>query len=113
MAEGNASSFPDDSQSGEADLTDCLKWKELPESVWFAVVEVMPIKTRYGGSYILTLISRDGVTQRYWTTRMIGAEIEKRIGANAGGMKVYVKSLGKRSNAQKTSEYFDFDIMCK
>ena len=105
-------SFPDDSQSGDSDLTNCSKWRELTVGSWFEVADVMAVKTQFGESFILTLISRDGISRRYWSTKMIGSEVGIRMTANTDGKKLYVKSLGKKPNTQKTKEYFDFDIMC-
>ena len=104
--------FPDDTQAGESDFADVKKWLEVPLATWYKVESISSVRSKFGPSYNVSLVDRFGVTQRYWTTKMIGEEVDRRLRENVTSSKnVFIKSLGSRLNSKGTNTYYNYDIM--
>ena len=104
-------SFPDDAIGGNDEVRTARKWRELPEHIWYLVVKTFKVKTQYGPGVIVTLQNRAGEIVMYWTTPIIGDGISSRIVLAINGKRLFIKSLGKRSNVKGTSSYYDFETL--
>ena len=103
--------FPDDTQSGESNFTDVKKWLEVPLTTWYEVRGITLVRSKFGPSYIISLVDRFGVMQRYWSTKMIGEGVDRRLRENDTTKNVFIKSLGSRLNSNGTNTYYNYDIM--
>ena len=103
--------FPDDTQSGESNFTDVKKWLEVPLATWYEVRGITSVRSKFGSSYIISLVDRFGVMQRYWSTKIIGEGVDRRLHENDTTKNVFIKSLGSRLNSNGTNTYYNYDIM--
>ena len=103
--------FPDNTQAGESDFADVKKWLEVPLATWYKVESISMVRSKFGPSYNVSLVDRSGATQRYWTTKMIGEEVDRRLRENNTSKNVFVKSLGSRLNSKGTNTYYNYDIL--
>ena len=103
--------FPDNTQAGESDFTDVKTWLEVLLATWFKVSLISLVGSKFGSSYIISLVDRFGVMQRYWSTKMIGEEVDRRLRENDTTKNVFIKSLGSRLNSTGTNTYYNYDIM--
>ena len=103
--------FPDNTQAGESDFADVKKWLEVPLATWYKVESISMVRSKFGPSYNVSLVDRSGSTQRYWMTKKIGEEVDRRLRENNTSKNVFVKSLGSRLNSKGTNTYYNYDII--
>ena len=103
--------FPEDSIAGESDFSDVQKWIDLPLNIWYKVIGITLVNSLHGRSYVITVGDREGNNMRYWTTQLIGDEIEKKFLLKQPDKNLFVKSLGKTLNMRQTNSYYNFDLI--
>ena len=107
----NANTFPENSIVGESDFSDVVKWIDVPLNVWYKVNGITSLNSMHGKSYVITVSDREGNEMRYWSTKLIGEEIEKKLPLVQSPKNLFLKSLGKKMNGSKTNSYYNFDLI--
>ena len=92
-----------------------INWGDLPTEVIYRVDSVKHKTISRDGkdvqSKYAVLVGVDGGTKKVWLTSIIEQELMKyKIG---GEDKIYIQSLGLKSNKSGTRKYYDFDLVKK
>ena len=95
-------------------VTDTIKWRELPEKVWYKITNISDEKKgEYGSSYILTLADRENNYYEVWSISNLINKLKIKLGSDFNRFDeydIYTRSKGLRVSI-KEKEYFDFKVV--
>ena len=79
--------------------TQYLKFKDVPQNIWYKITSIHEIDTKNGPAQILTLTDRDNNTLQTFSTSIIQNELN-------GNPYHFIRSTGKQPNKR----YYGFDL---
>ena len=98
----------------ESEVSDTIKWGELPTNIWYQIENISDkITSQFGDSYILSLVDRNGDIYNVWSIPNIIIKLKFKLGNNFNKFEnyaVYCQSLGLKKSSISDKEYFNFKI---
>ena len=82
-----------------------LKWREVPEDIWYKITSIREIDTKIGTAQILTLTDKDDNTFESFSTSLIDKQINHIMNTD-NTSHLYIRSTGKAEGKR----YFGFTI---
>ena len=99
----------------ESEVSDTIKWGELPTNIWYQIENISDkITSQFGDSYILSLVDRNGDIYNVWSIPNLIIKLKFKLGNNFNKFKnyiVYCQSLGLKKSSISDKEYFNFKIV--
>ena len=98
----------------ENEVGETIRWKELPEEVWYQIDSISDEKKgEYGVSFILSLVDREGESLNVWSISNLINKLKTKLGSDFDDFDkydIYVISLGLK-NSKNKRKYFDFKVV--
>ena len=99
----------------ESEVSDTIKWGELPTNIWYQIENISDkITSQFGDSYILSLIDRNGDIYNVWSIPNIINKLKFKLGNNFNKFEnyaVYCQSLGLKKSSTSENQYYNFKIV--
>ena len=99
----------------ESEVSDTIKWGELPTNIWYQIENISDkITSQFGDSYILSLVDRNGDIYNVWSIPNLINKLRFKLGNNSNKFEnyiVYCQSLGLKKSSISDKEYFNFKIV--
>ena len=98
----------------ENEVGETIRWKELPEKVWYKIDSISDKKeNEYGDSFILGLVNREGESSNVWSISNLIDKLKTKLGSDFDDFDkydIYVLSLGLK-NSKNKRKYFNFKVI--
>ena len=95
-------------------VTDTIRWRELPEEVWYKITNISDEKEgEYGSYYILTLADRENNYYEVWSISNLIDKLKTKLGSDFirfDEYDIYTISYGLKKSKNK-KKYFNFKVV--
>ena len=99
----------------ESEVSDTIKWSELPTNIWYKIENISDkITSQFGDSYILSLVDRNGGIYNVWSIPNLIIKLKFKLGNNFNKFEnyiVYCQSLGLKKSSTSDNQYYNFKIV--
>ena len=99
----------------ESEVSDTIKWGELPTNTWYQIENISDkITSQFGDSYILSLVDRNGDIYNVWSIPNLIIKLKFKLGDIFNKFEnyvVYCQSLGLKKSSTSDNQYFNFKIV--
>ena len=95
-------------------VTDTIRWRELPEEVWYKITNISNEKEgEYGSYYILTLADRENNYYEVWSISNLIDKLKTKLGSDFikfDEYDIYTVSYSLKKSKNK-KKYFNFKVV--